>query len=308
MRLLAGRRRGLEGCKNLLRCGRMQLSTRLERFMNLADHLDHRPYPLPDAPWVMHQAWCDFLFLHWRVDAAVLRQIVPEPLELHLHEGDAWVGVIPFHMTDVRPRGTVNVPGISAFPELNVRTYVKVGDRVGVYFLSLEAHNRLAVETARLTYGLPYFAAQMSWTRDGNRFSYQSRRTDGRGPAAAFRATYEIGGAYHYTQAGTLESWLSERYCLFTVSDGKVSTTDVHHLPWPMRQASVHIEENTMADDRASLVPSGEEKSEKQKSGKEKSGKEKSGKSSSLAACHVFRKEPCPGVHLRCRGSWRIPC
>ena len=130
MRLLAGRRRGLEGCKNLLRCGRMQLSTRLERFMNLADHLDHRPYPLPDAPWVMHQAWCDFLFLHWRVDAAVLRQIVPEPLELHLHEGDAWVGVIPFHMTDVRPRGTVNVPGISAFPELNVRTYVKVGDRV----------------------------------------------------------------------------------------------------------------------------------------------------------------------------------
>ena len=216
--------------------------------MNLIDHVDHRPFPLPDASWVMHQAWCDFLFLHWRVDVAAIRALVPEPLELDLRDGEAWLGIIPFHMTDVRPRGTVNVPGISAFPELNVRTYVRVGDRRGVYFLSLEAHNRLAVETARLTYDLPYFAAAMSWSRDGDRVDYASERTDGRGPAAAFRGSYRVHGAYRYAAPGSLERWLSERYCLFTVSDGQVYTTDVHHLPWPLRNAEVDIAVNTMAE------------------------------------------------------------
>jgi uncharacterized protein YqjF (DUF2071 family) len=215
--------------------------------LNLTDHVDHRPFPLPDAPWVMHQAWCDFLFLHWRVDPAALRALVPEPLQLDLRDGEAWLGIIPFHMTDVRPRGTVNVPGVSAFPELNVRTYVKVGDRRGVYFLSLEAHNRLAVETARLTYGLPYFAAKIRWEREGDRITYASERADSRGPAAAFRAHYRVRGPYGYSRKGTLERWLSERYCLFTVANGRVSTTDVHHLPWPIRDAEVHIEVNTMA-------------------------------------------------------------
>jgi uncharacterized protein YqjF (DUF2071 family) len=215
--------------------------------MNLTDHLDHRPFPLPTTAWVMHQAWCDFLFLHWRVDPAALRALIPEPLELDLRDGEAWVGVIPFHMTDVRPRGTINVPGLSAFPELNVRTYVRHGDHTGVYFLSLDAHNRLAVETARLTYSLPYYAADMHWEREGTELRYRSERTDGRGPPASLRLNYRVFGDYHHARPGSLEAWLSERYCLFTVTDGEVWETDVHHLPWPLRQAEVEIEQETMA-------------------------------------------------------------
>ena len=102
--------------------------------MILTDHVTHRPFPLPEQPWVMHQAWNDFLFLHWEVDPDEVRRAVPAPLELDLRDGKCFVGIIPFHMTDVRPRGTVNVPGVSAFPELNVRTYVVANGKPGVYF------------------------------------------------------------------------------------------------------------------------------------------------------------------------------
>jgi uncharacterized protein YqjF (DUF2071 family) len=215
--------------------------------VNLADHTSHRPWPLPDAPWVMHQAWNDFLFMHWAVDADAMRALVPEPLDLHLHDGACYVGIIPFHMTDVRPRGTVNIPGISAFPELNVRTYVSYQGRPGVYFLSLEAHNRLAVETARFTYELPYFKADMHWERKDGTVHYRSERTDRRGPPARWQGRYTPRGDYFYAQPGTLRHWLSERYCLHTVdSDGGVWTTDVHHLPWPMREVDVEIDDNQM--------------------------------------------------------------
>jgi len=215
--------------------------------MILTDHVSHRPWPLPDAPWVMHQAWNDFLFQHWPVSVEQLRRCVPEPLTLDLRDGVAWLGIIPFHMSDVRPRGTVNVPGISAFPELNVRTYVTVGGRPGVYFLSLDASNRLAVETARATFDLPYFKADMSWERDGETLVYRSVRTDRRGPPATLLERYTPRGPYRYAAPGSLEKWLSERYCLYTVGKaGQVSTTEIHHLPWPVRDVDVEIEANTM--------------------------------------------------------------
>lgn len=228
--------------------------------MILSDHVSHRPWPLPEAPWVMHQAWNDFLFMHWPVNASVVRALVPEPLELHLHEGVCYVGVIPFHMTDVRPRGTVNVPGISAFPELNVRTYVTVNGKPGVYFLSLEAHSRIAVETARLTYELPYFKADMHWERKDGAVHYSSERTDSRGPAASWVGRYAPRGDYFFARPGSLEHWLSERYCLYVVdSSGEIWTTDVHHMPWPLRAADVEITTNTMAASHGITLPQGEE-------------------------------------------------
>jgi uncharacterized protein len=224
--------------------------------MILTDHTSHRPFDLPETPWVMHQAWNDFLFLHWAVDPAVVRAVVPEPLTLDLRDGACWVGVIPFHMTDVRPRGTLNVPGVSNFPELNVRTYVIADGKPGVYFLSLDAHNRLAVETARLTYDLPYFAAEMAWKRRGQTLNYHSKRFDRRGPAAEFRCAYTPKGAYRYAEPGSLEQWLSERYCLHTVSaSGAVYTTEVHHLPWPLREAEVTLDVNTMGEGHGIALP-----------------------------------------------------
>ena len=117
---------------------------------------EHRPWPLPEAPWVMTQTWHDLLFAHWPIDPARLRAMVPREFELDLFDRHAWLGVIPFQMTNVAPRGVPSLPWVSAFPELNVRTYVRVGDRPGIYFFSLDAGSSLAVKTARALFNLPY--------------------------------------------------------------------------------------------------------------------------------------------------------
>src|SRR5512145_2275490 len=96
----------------------------------------HRPWPLPNTPWVMTQTWHDLLFAHWPVERAQLRGVVPSVFELDLFDGEAWVGIVPIHMTNVAPRFIPALPLISSFPELNVRTYVRVGDQAGVYFFS----------------------------------------------------------------------------------------------------------------------------------------------------------------------------
>src|SRR5438128_1258865 len=106
---------------------------------------EHRPWPLPDAPWVMRQTWYDLLFAHWPIAADVMRAHIPPQLELDTFDGQAWVGVVPFGMSNVYPRLTMPVPGLSYFLELNVRTYVTVGGKPGVYFFSLDASNRMAV-------------------------------------------------------------------------------------------------------------------------------------------------------------------
>src|SRR5258708_29962479 len=118
----------------------------------------HRPWPMPSAPWVMTQTWRDLLFAHWPIDEALLRARVPPTLAIDRFDGRAWVGVVPFEMTNVAPRLPGGRPRLPAFPELNVRTYVTVGGRPGVYFFSLDATNPIAVCAARAAFRLPYFA------------------------------------------------------------------------------------------------------------------------------------------------------
>ena len=127
----------------------------------ILDEIAHRPWALPDRPWVMTQTWHDLLFAHWPVHAPALRDKVPAAFELDLFDGTCWLGIVPFRMTNVAPRGVPSMPWISEFPELNVRTYVRVGDKPGVYFFSLDAASAVAVRTARTLLNLPYYAADM---------------------------------------------------------------------------------------------------------------------------------------------------
>jgi uncharacterized protein YqjF (DUF2071 family) len=121
----------------------------------------HRPWPLPMGSWVMAQTWHDLLFAHWPVDTQRLRTLIPEPLEIDQFDGQAWLAVVPFRMSGIRLRWTPAVPWLSAFPELNVRTYVKSGGRPGVWFFSLDAGNALALAIARAWFHLPYYRARM---------------------------------------------------------------------------------------------------------------------------------------------------
>ncbi|HWC48233.1 MAG TPA: DUF2071 domain-containing protein [Solirubrobacterales bacterium] len=208
----------------------------------------HRPWELPRRSWFMGQSWIDLLFAHWRVSEEALRRVVPEQLPLDTFDGEAWLGITPFCVRGVRLRGTAPAPSISTFPELNVRTYVSLDGKPGIYFLSLDADSAAAVRAARLTYRLPYFRSQIRIDRDEEGIGYDLLRTSHDGPPAYFAARYGGEGAELPVRDGSLERWLTERYCLYTLDDeGRALRGEIHHPPWPLRRGWVEIETNTMA-------------------------------------------------------------
>lgn len=207
---------------------------------------DHRPWPLPGRRWTWRQSWRDLLFLHWPVPAAALRHLVPPELAVQEFGGTSWVGVVPFRMAGVMRRPLPDVPGVSAFPELNVRLYVEADGRPGVWFLSLDATNPLAVWAARRFFHLPYVRADIAVTREGDGIHFVSQR---RGDPARFVARYRPTGGVAPAEPGTLAHWLTERYCLYTRRpDGAILRNDVHHVPWPLQSAEAEVETNTMLD------------------------------------------------------------
>jgi len=214
---------------------------------------------MPASPWLLTQTLHDLLFAHWPIDADVLRPLVPPQLPLDRFDGRAWVGVVPFEMTNVAPRLVPALPWMSAFPELNVRTYVTVDGKPGVYFFSLDATNPVAVWSARALFGLPYFVASIDVARgaavNDQRIAYYSRRTGG---TAAFDATYGPTGPCFVAHDGSLEYFLTERYCLYTADprSGAVSRTDIHHPPWALQRADADIRVNTMGAAAGIALPS----------------------------------------------------
>jgi uncharacterized protein YqjF (DUF2071 family) len=216
--------------------------------MEILKQTEHRPWPLPRGPWIMKQEWHDLLFAHWAVPVEAMRPLIPRPLEIDTFGGQAWVGVVPFRMSGVRMRGTPAIPGLSGFPELNVRTYVVRDGEPGVWFFSLDAANAVAVWGARTFFHLPYFLATMSCAEDAGWIRYQSDRKDGRGSAASLRARYRAVGEIFRAQPGNIEHFLAERYCLYTADDkGRVIRCEIHHQPWPLQLAEAELQENTMA-------------------------------------------------------------
>jgi uncharacterized protein len=212
---------------------------------------EHRAWPLPERPWIQGQTWERLLFAHWRVDAAELRPLVPAQLPLDTHDGSAWLGMTPFRLTGLRLRGLPPLPGVSSFLELNVRTYTTVGDKPGIYFFSLDAQSPLAVAAARQLYRLPYHHARMSAEEREGWIEYSSERLTGE-RARRFRARYRPGPAGDVFEAspGSLEHFLTERYCLYTLGrGGEVCRAEIHHPPWPLQTAEAELDENTMAPD-----------------------------------------------------------
>ena len=221
----------------------------------------HRPYPLPTRPWLMRQRWHDLLFAHWPVRPEALEGRLPEGLEVDCHDGKAWLGVIPFTMKRVRVRVAgdfaLGLPGASAFPELNVRTYVRSRRTglAGVYFFSLDAGSLLAVIGARVLFHLPYVWARMEAQpmADGS-LHYRSERRLG-GPKGAYDATYRPLGALGPSSPGSIEAFLTERYCLFTASRGRLLVGDIHHLPWTLERVEAEFVQNQVAEANGLALP-----------------------------------------------------
>ncbi|MBB5341833.1 YqjF family protein [Tunturiibacter gelidoferens] len=221
--------------------------------MDVLSAVEHRPYALPAGRWRMGQRWNDLLFAHWPIAVDAMARLLPDELEVDSFDGWAWAGVVPFWMDRVRTRALgqrcVTVPGTASFCELNLRTYVRsrtTGLR-GVYFFSLDAASALAVVGARTLFHLPYFLADMQReTAEDGTIEYRSRRLlTGRNVRfeASYRGLGEVAGPSVY---GTLEHFLTERYCLFTPHGRRVLVGHIHHLPWPLERAEAEIRVNEL--------------------------------------------------------------
>ena len=195
----------------------------------------------------MHMRWRELLFAHWTVDARLLRPLVPERLELDLFEGRCYIGAVPFLMENVTPRFIPPLPGLHAFPELNLRTYVTAGGKPGVWFFSLDAGQKLAVRFARRFFHLPYFDARFDVDLTDS-VSYRSVRTHKGAAPAAFKAIYRPVGEVYQSKIGTLEHWLTERYCLYSANAGTIFRGEIDHAPWPLQRAEAEIRVNTLGD------------------------------------------------------------
>ena len=203
------------------------------------------PAVRPPQRAVMRQNWRHLLFLHWVVSSEQLRPLVPSRLDLDLFEGRAYVGLVPFTMTGVRPVWAPVVPGLSSFHETNVRTYVhRAGRDPGVWFFSLDAANPLAVALARTFFHLPYYYARMGLTLEPEAISYASRRIGATSATCAIRCSPR--GAAAPAQAGTLEHFLAERYLLYAAHRGRLYRGQVHHTPYPLQGAAVSVLEETL--------------------------------------------------------------
>jgi uncharacterized protein YqjF (DUF2071 family) len=203
----------------------------------------------------MGQSWVNLLFAHWAVPEAALRHAVPGGVPIDTFRGSAWLGITPFEVVAAHPRALPPLPWLSRFPELNVRTYTTIEGRPGIWFFSLDAARAPAAAAARLTYRLPYRHARMAITRAGDRIDYRSRA---RHEPAALRAAYEPAGPPSYPAAGTLEHFLTERYCLYTVDRrGRLRRADIHHAPWPLQPARAQLAENTMTEPLGIRLPDG---------------------------------------------------
>lgn len=210
---------------------------------NLFDRTEKRRSPLPDGPWILSMQWHDVLFLHWPIPVQELEPHVPDSLTIETHNDTAWLGIVPFTMSGIRPRLVPSLPYVSVFPEINIRTYVNDGERSGVWFFSLDASSWFAVRMARLTFSLNYFHADMSVSHNDETVHYSSMRKESENGTFHFEGRYEPIEKVE-DDRGEFEDFLTERYYLFSEDDrGRVYRGAIHHEPWDLYRADCEIDE-----------------------------------------------------------------
>ena len=200
----------------------------------------------PERRPLMHQSWGKLLFMHWRIDARLLRPLIPAPLAIDEFDGSAWIAVVPFTMWGTRPYLFPAVPYFSSMHELNVRTYVTFNSVPGVWFFSLDCTSRAAVLGARTFYHLPYYNANIDLAQNGDQIDYELRRKEK--PVAGFHAVWKIGEDLPRSEPDSLEFFLTERYCLYSEHREKLYRADIHHPMWPLQKAEVSSFESTMLE------------------------------------------------------------
>jgi hypothetical protein len=191
---------------------------------------EHRPWKIPSENWQFYQEWNDVIFLHWEVDYDELRKFVPVELKIDLFDGKPWVSLVAFSMEKVRPRNLPYFPLVSNFDEINIRTYIKSGDKTGVYFLSIEGGKKLSCKIAKEISGLPYRHSVIKRTE----YQYQSFNKEFKDN---FEIEFRLGD--EMTNKTELDKWLTERYSLFQDVNDSINRFEIHHIEWPIREIEI---------------------------------------------------------------------
>ncbi|KAA9031579.1 YqjF family protein [Niallia endozanthoxylica] len=215
--------------------------------MDIMGDIGRRPWPLPSKNWIMRQRWRNLLFSHWPIPPEILRRHIPSALEIDTYQGYAYLGVIVFVIEGIHPRGLSSISLTPVFPEVNLRTYVHYQGKPGVFFLSLDVEDWASYTIARRWYRLPYKKASILFQKDGETCICQSVRKGTIDPSISFGVKYEPTSELYFPKEGTLDYWLTERYCLFSTNNGSnIYSGEIHHQPWPLQKAEAEISKNTL--------------------------------------------------------------
>jgi uncharacterized protein YqjF (DUF2071 family) len=219
------------------------------------DRTERRPYPLPGGTWAGFQSWRHLLFLHWPIEGAIIRPYIPAGLELDTYDSQAWITVVPLRIRAARVRWLPPIPGFSGVDELNIRTYVhnRYGKK-GIFFLKIGASKSWVVAGARTIYKLPYSLAHISMQGEADFFqatvSWTNNREAQSVPPEQFHCRYWPKPDRFQPKPGTLDYWLTERYCLFTTEvNGTIRIGEIDHRPWLLQPVDIDISASTIMSD-----------------------------------------------------------
>ena len=226
--------------------------------------VEHRPWLPPNSQWLISQSWNDLLFAHFAIDPPALRRLVPDALTLDLYDGVAWLTISPCCTSHMRPSGIPPVPGLSFFPQVNLRTYVTLQGKPGILYFSVDAANLSVVWFARTFFRMQFWhsAIQVSGATIQARASqdrsiyFRSSRLNGRAThPSELDVVYAPEGNSWRARRGSLDEFLTERYCVYSWNRRTYYRTEVHHQPWLLQRASVEIRTNSIADSLGLTLP-----------------------------------------------------
>ncbi|MFP5347210.1 MAG: YqjF family protein [Actinomycetes bacterium] len=190
---------------------------------------------------VNFQDWEFVTFLHWPYEVEAVQRLVPDELTVQEWDGLTCVGVIPFRMARVRPPALLPPPGWDAFPELNVRAYVRARDgHDGIWFLGMVVP-RLTFIAALRSIGLPYVRSHSAVSVEGTRWTYRFGTPSWRRPRADdwFSAVVEVGRDLDEAERTPLVDSLTGRWSAYHRRARVLWRTPVEHEPWPLHAATV---------------------------------------------------------------------
>ena len=205
--------------------------------------------------WILFVTWTDLLLASWPVQAEELRQLVPAPLEIDTFDGTGWVSLVSFKAENMRFRGFDPLPGQADFCELNLRTYVRLGDVPGVYFLSLDCPGALANLLGKHLFQLPFKRCEMRIDRVNDEYRVESQRTEPGEPRATYDCRFRPIGQPGPLAPASLDEFLINRLSLFVAIRGQLFRGDIAHAPWMVQPAELTVQQNSVTSAAGLQIP-----------------------------------------------------